>query len=225
MATKYWFAADYGNTPPQLQEGNTIVCREFTAVVNSGGGTTNGVSNITSLGTSSPDVIALCTLPGQGYGITIDDYYLDFDAIETGGASATLVLEMGLLLTSTTNAASVSSLDTGSTSMAAAGYFFTLLTWGTGTGASERIRVNPVSAFTAAATPAIIAVTYAKGALPLMITNLPGGNTNGNVATQPNSGLYDLCLTVTTAANTVSAVNANIHGYIKYHTNSVVIQS
>jgi len=127
MAAKYWFAADYNNTPPQLQEGNTIVCREFCAVVNAAGGSTNGISNITSLASTGPDVIALCTLPGQGYGITVDDYFIDFGGTDTASPAA-LVLELGLLLTSTTTGAATSSLDTGSTSMAAAGYFATLIT-------------------------------------------------------------------------------------------------
>ena len=226
MAAKYWFAADYNNTPPQLQEGNTIVCREFCAVVNAAGGSTNGISNITSLASTGPDVIALCTLPGQGYGITVDDYFIDFGGTDTASPAA-LVLELGLLLTSTTTGAATSSLDTGSTSMAAAGYFATLITPSTVFSTAKGYWLSPQAGlWTSASTPLVLPVTFNPGALPLMITNMPGGNTAGNVATYPNSGLYDLCLTVTTSATTLAtSTPALIKGWVKYHTNSVVIQS
>ena len=222
MAAKYWFAADYNTPIPQMAESNVPVIREFTAIVNSGGGAVNGQNKITSLATTGPDIIALATLPGQGVGIVIDNYYFDFGILDTGGASAALVLELGLLLTSTVNGSATSSLDTGSTSMANAGYFATLITL---SGNNQQYRLNPVVMATKAATPVLAAVTYAAGALPLMITNQPGGNTGGNVGTQPNSGLYDLVLQVTTSANTVSAVDAYIHGWIEYHTCGFVIQS
>jgi hypothetical protein len=217
----YWFAADYTNIPPQLQESGVPVVRPFTAVVNSAGGSLNGQKKVATLGSSAPDVIALCTLPGQGYGIIVLDFMIEFGIIDSNN-SPTLEFELGLLLTSTTNANSTSSLDTGSTSMAAAGYFGTLMIFDTAT-AGGILRPNVF--FSIASTPTSLPWTPVAGALPLMITNQPGGNTGGNVATYPNSGLYDFCLTVTENAATVSATDAYIKGWIMYQTLGAVIQS
>lgn len=213
MATKYWFANDYYQPLPQIQEANTLIKRPFSVVVNSNGGTLNGVSKVSSLATTGPDAIALCTIPGKGYGVCVTSYYLDMDKVDAGGGSAALVVKLGYVLTSTTNGTTTSSLDTGSTSSASDTYFATLITPG-----NNAIRMNPVGIETNASTPAEVACTYAVGALPLMITNLSGGNTGGNVTTQPNSGLYDLLLTVTTSANTLASSDTYIKGYIEYFT-------
>lgn len=214
MATKYWFALDYFNNIPQVPWAGVPQVRPFTFCVNSNGGSINGVSKITSLGTSAPDALVACTLPGQGFGIMIHNYYLDIDKIDAGAGSAALVLKMGIVLTSTTNALGTSSLDatTGATSMASDSFFFTLLTPG-----NNAVRVSPVAAETNASTPAEIAITYGIGKLPVMITNF-SGNTGGNVGTYPNSGLYDIVFTVTTAANTVTTSDLYFKGWIEYST-------
>lgn len=207
-------AADYNAPIYQSPAAGAVVCRPFTALVNStAGGSLNGVPNVTTLAIN--DVIALCTLPGQGYGIVLLDYFIDFAKLDTNG-SPLLVMSLGTQLTSTTVGASTSSLDTGSVSSAAAGQFATLITPNTTTDT----RLTPSIYASNAAAPASLPVTYPVGALPYSISNQPGGP-----AQVPNSGLYDLILTVTAAAATVSAVNAFIKGWVMYQTIGSILQS
>lgn len=219
MAAKYWTAVDYFNRPPQIDSASIPLRRYFTAIINSGGGSLNGVNKVTSLASTGPDVIALCTLPGSNFGIMVSNYYIDFGILDTGGASAALVMELGLLLTSTVLGTSSSSLDVGSTTAANAGYFATTLTFTTNA-APAGYTLTPHGLFTRAsgAAAALVAGYPVEGALPLALTNISGYNTGGNVAAYPNSGLYDLVLQVTTSANTVSATDAYIRGWVEYET-------
>jgi hypothetical protein len=213
MATKYWYALDYYNTIPQIAEGNVLIRRPFSFCVNSTAGSINGVAKVTSLASTGPDALACCTFPGQGFGICITNYYLDIDKVDAGGGSAALVLKMGIVLTSTvTGLATTLDPTTGAASMASDSYFFTLLTPG-----NAAVRVNPVSAESNASTPAEVPITYGIGKLPLMLTNFTG-NTGGNVGTYPDSGLYDLVLTVTTTANALTSTDLYIKGWVDYFT-------
>ena len=202
MANAY-YAADYGNPPPQMQQFTPVV-RPFNVMVNSTAGASYGIQGypvVSTLGVG--DTISLCTLPGSGSGIILLDYYIDFGVLDTGAGSATLVMELGLAL---------DSLDPGPapngsaiTSAAAAGFFATLITPPAAT--NSGCRLNPQALFSDAATPVSEPVTFPNGVLPFSISNL---------APSPNSGLYDFQLKVTTAADVVSATAAYIRGWIAY---------
>jgi hypothetical protein len=183
LANSY-FAADYGNTPPQAQ-AFTPITRPFNAEVNStAGGSygTQGTGYITTLGLG--DTIALCTLPGQGSGIVILDWNLEFGIIDSGTHAC--VLELGLVLNG--------SVDVGSTSAAAAGFFATGITPGAAGG--------------------FVGAFYAGLSATVVLNTCPYSISNGVPHT--NSALYDLVLQVTTAAGTVSATAAYISGTITY---------
>lgn len=192
MANAY-FAADWANTPPQMQQF-TPVRRPFNFQVNSTAGASYGTAGqpvVSTLGVG--DTISLCPLPGQGSGIIITDYFIDFAKNDTN-AAPTLVFSLGLLL---------DSLDPTMTSAAAAGFFATLITPNTATDT----RLNPLAYLSNAATPVLLPVTYPVGVLPYSVSDfLP--NLNG--------GQYEFALTVTAAAATVSAVAANNSGWIEY---------
>lgn len=181
MANAY-YAGDYGNTPPQMQQF-APVRRPFNVLVNSGGGSYGPSNNpiVSTLG--SGDTIALCTLPGSGSGIIITDWAMSFGIVDTGTHAA--AFELGLVL---------DSLDPGMTSAAAAGFFATGITPGSAGGF--------VTAYNAG-----LSSTVVIGAVPYSISDY-NPNSNG--------GQYDLVLQVTTAAGTVSAVNAYIRGWIEY---------
>jgi hypothetical protein len=180
-----YFAADYGNTPPQAQAFAPIV-RPFNAVVNStAGGSygTQGTGYITTLALN--DTIALCTLPGQGSGIVLLDWNLWCDELDTG--THALVMELGLAITPN------NVIDPGQTSVAAAGFFATTITPGSGGGTAGAFYAGMSSVLT--------------NVMPYSISDFLPNNNGTN---------YDMVLKVTTAAGTVSATNAFIRGYVMY---------
>lgn len=194
MANAY-FAADYGNNPPQVPAFQPVR-RPFNVMVNAtAGGSygTQGYAPVSTLG--SADTIALCTLPGQGSGIIITDWAMSLGVIDSGTHAC--VLELGLAL---------GSLDPSMTSSAAAGFFATGITPGAAGGV--------VSAFGGGLSSTIVFGTtsgsvYTQGGTMFSISDyLP--NLNG--------GLYDLVLQVTTAAGTVApgTAAAYIRGYVEY---------
>ena len=65
------------------------------------------------------DIIQLCTLPAQGFGIVITDWALNLGELDTG--THALVMELGLIL---------DALDPNAVSAAAANYFATTITPG-----------------------------------------------------------------------------------------------
>jgi len=125
MAQVNWYAADYGNTPPQMQQFTPVV-RPFNVQVNTTAGAsygTQGYAPVSTLTSTSPDQIHLCTLPAQGSGIVILDWFLDCGELDTG--SHALVMELGLALLT---------LDPLQNTAQALGFFATGITPGAGGG-------------------------------------------------------------------------------------------